>query len=141
MHLYLTPLQRAAVVVAAAAAAVPPGILDERGELADGPDTLENALLAQEKARRKARDASTKKAKPLWEEDGKVCIELGDGCVAGTICGTCATCQGKCSAVHPYRRMHGAALSECVCVCGGVPTACLRLWVRGWWYCKWVILS
>jgi hypothetical protein len=93
MHLYLkaaaakaaaatvAPLQLAAVVVAVAAAvapaAVPSGILDEKGELADGPDTLENALLAQEKARRKARDAATKKAKPLWEEDGKVCIELG----------------------------------------------------------------
>lgn len=48
------------------------GILDDRGELADGPDTLENALLVEERARRKARDAAHKKAKPLWEEDGKV---------------------------------------------------------------------
>lgn len=51
---------------------VPAGILDEKGELAEGPDTLENALAVQERARRKAREASTKKAKPLWEEDGKV---------------------------------------------------------------------
>eukprot|EP00775_Hariotina_reticulata_P014317 gene14317-44_t len=46
-------------------------ILDEKGALADGPDRLEDALAVQEKARRKARAAATKTAKPLWEEDGK----------------------------------------------------------------------
>jgi hypothetical protein len=62
----------------AAPAPLPPhthaqtGILDEQGDLADGPDTLENALQVQEQARRKARAAATKTAKPLWEEDGKV---------------------------------------------------------------------
>lgn len=48
------------------------GILDDKGDLADGPDLLEDALAVQEKARRKARAAATKTAKPLWEEDGKV---------------------------------------------------------------------
>jgi U4/U6.U5 tri-snRNP-associated protein 1 len=33
---------------------------------------LENALVVEERARRKARAAATKTAKPLWEEDGKV---------------------------------------------------------------------
>ncbi|WIA22095.1 hypothetical protein OEZ85_004437 [Tetradesmus obliquus] len=48
------------------------GILDEKGELADGPDQLVDVLSMQEKARRKARAAATKTAKPLWEEDGKI---------------------------------------------------------------------
>jgi hypothetical protein len=48
------------------------GILDEKGQLADGPDQLVDVLSMQEKARRKARAAATKTAKPLWEEDGKV---------------------------------------------------------------------
>lgn len=60
-----------------------PGILDERGELADGPDTLENALVAEQAARSKARGAATKKAKPLWEEDGKVCVCVWMLCVGG----------------------------------------------------------
>lgn len=47
-------------------------ILDEKGKLVDGPDKLVDALAQQEKARRKARAAATKTAKPLWEEDGKV---------------------------------------------------------------------
>jgi hypothetical protein len=48
------------------------GILDEKGQLADGPDQLVDVLSMQEKARRKAQRAATKTAKPLWEEDGKV---------------------------------------------------------------------
>jgi hypothetical protein len=31
--------------------------------------------VVEERARRKARDAAVKKAKPLWEEDGKVRLE------------------------------------------------------------------
>lgn len=46
-------------------------ILDERGNLADDGDELENVLLAEDKKRKKARDASVKKAVPLFGEDGK----------------------------------------------------------------------
>ncbi|MEW5309034.1 MAG: hypothetical protein WDW38_000946 [Sanguina aurantia] len=52
-------------------------LLDERGELVEGEgadDELENALVGEERKRKKARDnaAVGKKGKPLWEEDGKV---------------------------------------------------------------------
>ncbi|KXZ47678.1 hypothetical protein GPECTOR_33g560 [Gonium pectorale] len=47
-------------------------LLDERGNLRDEDDELENTLLAEEKRRRKALKAAKKEAKPLWEEDGKV---------------------------------------------------------------------
>ncbi|KAG2489863.1 hypothetical protein HYH03_011665 [Edaphochlamys debaryana] len=47
-------------------------LLDEQGQLRDDEDELEHTLLAEEKRRRKARKASVKEAKPLWEEDGKV---------------------------------------------------------------------
>lgn len=70
------PPAAAAPITAAAAA----GILDDKGDLADGPDTLENALVVEERARRKARDAAVKKAKPLWEEDGKVSQRWPDAC-------------------------------------------------------------
>lgn len=47
------------------------GILDEKGQLIEEDDELENVLKAEDKKRRKARDAATKKGKPLFEEDGK----------------------------------------------------------------------
>ncbi len=49
------------------------GILDERGNLDehDGEDELENVRFAEERKRKKAREAAAPKAKPLWEEDGK----------------------------------------------------------------------
>lgn len=46
-------------------------ILDERGNLRDEDDELEDVLAAQQKKRDVARKAAGK-AKPLWEEDGKV---------------------------------------------------------------------
>eukprot|EP00879_Flechtneria_rotunda_P002423 GHRR01002620.1.p1 GENE.GHRR01002620.1~~GHRR01002620.1.p1 ORF type:complete len:500 (+),score=248.88 GHRR01002620.1:142-1641(+) len=48
------------------------GILDEKGNLVEAADQLVDVLSVQEKARRKARAAASKQAKPLWEEDGKV---------------------------------------------------------------------
>lgn len=58
-------------------------LLDERGELVEGEDAddeLENALVGEERKRKKARDnaAVGKKGKPLWEEDGKVSANLQD---------------------------------------------------------------
>ncbi|GIL77465.1 hypothetical protein Vretimale_2974 [Volvox reticuliferus] len=47
-------------------------LLDEKGNLREDEDELENTLLAEEKRRRKALKAAKKEAKPLWEEDGKV---------------------------------------------------------------------
>ncbi|GIL64767.1 hypothetical protein Vafri_18646 [Volvox africanus] len=47
-------------------------LLDEKGDLREDEDELENTLLAEEKRRRKALKAAKKEAKPLWEEDGKV---------------------------------------------------------------------
>lgn len=52
-------------------------LLDEKGNLIEGEDAddeLENALVGEERKRKKARDAAAvgKKGKPLWEEDGKV---------------------------------------------------------------------
>jgi len=54
------------------------GLLDEKGGLADeaGPGWKKAQLAAQGGARRKARAAATKTAKPLWEEK--------DGGVSGT---------------------------------------------------------
>ncbi|KAK9862047.1 hypothetical protein WJX84_001233 [Apatococcus fuscideae] len=46
-------------------------ILDERGELAEDEDILEEGLLAERKKREKARKAATKVGQPLFEEDGK----------------------------------------------------------------------
>lgn len=60
------------------------GILDEKGNLDEaGDDELENVRLAEERKRKKAREAAAPKAKPLWEEDGKrrgildKCVGLG----------------------------------------------------------------
>ncbi|KAG1666978.1 hypothetical protein FOA52_004261 [Chlamydomonas sp. UWO 241] len=49
-------------------------ILDEKGVLDedDEGDELENVRIAELRKRDKAREASAPKAKPLWEEDGKV---------------------------------------------------------------------
>ncbi|KAK9842737.1 hypothetical protein WJX74_001624 [Apatococcus lobatus] len=46
-------------------------ILDERGELDEDEDILEENLLAERKKREKARKAATKVGQPLFEEDGK----------------------------------------------------------------------
>ena len=45
----------------------PQGNLIEDG----GGDELENVRLAEDRKRKKAREAAAPKAKPLWEEDGK----------------------------------------------------------------------
>ncbi|GAX83291.1 hypothetical protein CEUSTIGMA_g10717.t1 [Chlamydomonas eustigma] len=47
------------------------GILDEKGNLQEDEDELENVRIAEERKRKKAREAAAPKAKPLWEEDGK----------------------------------------------------------------------
>ncbi|KAK9803749.1 hypothetical protein WJX73_000568 [Symbiochloris irregularis] len=46
-------------------------ILDERGELDDDKDELENVLAAEHKRRDKARKDATNAGKPLFDEDGK----------------------------------------------------------------------
>ncbi|GAX79923.1 hypothetical protein CEUSTIGMA_g7363.t1 [Chlamydomonas eustigma] len=52
------------------------GILDEKGNLQEDEDELENVRIAEERKRKKAREAAAPKAKPLWEEDGKMWLEL-----------------------------------------------------------------
>lgn len=47
------------------------GILDEKGNLDEDDDELENVRMAEERKRKKAREMAAPKAKPLWEEDGK----------------------------------------------------------------------
>lgn len=83
------------------------GILDEKGNLDEaGDDELENVRLAEERKRKKAREAAAPKAKPLWEEDGKrrgildKCVGCGSVEVWGVRVGRVAG-AGRQAARHP----------------------------------------